>query len=397
EYVGVSVRTRGSNDMVIYTDSGVTLLETTARAVSFEKTASLNAGQEGNALYIDGVAVTGRNSYMPIKTGMVVGLTDVRDRIANTYGAQLDELARGLISAFSESDQNGGAPTAPALAGLFNSTQLTSEALGPLAIGTPVTGAGATPGTISFTVSYDGVDYVVSGSVDAAQLASPAALAARMNTLIAEGKSSSGAALGAGRLAVSVNGAALELSGTAFGRGTIGLTGLGGTPAAGLTGGATTLPAGVNPNAGLASTLTLAAGVLTNPFKLRDGVNGGDYTYNEGAKPLGGFSGRINALADAMNSMRNFSATSGADPRASLSGYAASSISWLQDARAEAKQTALSMNTLVAKTEETLSNETGINLDVELTRLIELERSYQASAKIISTVDQMLAQLLQSI
>lgn len=390
EYVGVSVRTRGSNDMVIYTDSGVTLLENTARAVSFEKTGSLNPGEEGNAFYIDGVAVTGSTSYMPAKGGMIVGLTDVRDRIANTYGAQLDELARGLISAFSESDQNGGTPK-PVLAGLFSSSQLTSKTLGPTDFGMPT----GTAGTISFTVTYDGVDYAVSGSVDASQITPATALADRMTALIAEGKSSSGALLGPGRVQIGYNaGTGLEISGLGLGNSVLQISNFSGSAAAGLNK-STAIPGVLDSNAGLASSLTLAAGILADPTKLRDGINGGDYNYNTAV--LGGFSGRINALSSAMNSMRAFSTASGADPSASLGGYASSSIAWLQDSRATTTRSVTSIATLVSKTEETLSNETGINLDVELTRLIELERSYQASAKIISTVDQMLAQLLQSI
>ncbi|WP_061932147.1 flagellar hook-associated protein FlgK [Aureimonas sp. AU22] len=392
QYVGVSVRTRGNNDMVIYTDSGVTLLENTARAVAFEKTASLVPGGEGNAFYIDGVAVTGSNSYMPAKGGMIVGLTDVRDKVANTYGAQLDELARGLISAFSEADQNDTSPAVGAKAGLFTSTQLATETLGPVGIGT-FSGA-PTPGTLSFTVTYEGVEYSVSGTVDATQLATSDDFAARLQEMIAEGKSSSGAVLGKGRVSVDGAGGTLTMSGSGVGQSVLSLSGLSATATTGLSIGASTL-SGPNPNAGLASTLALADGVLANPTKVRDGVNGGEYNYNPTA--LGGFSGRINALANAMNSMRGFSATSGADPRATLSGYASSSISWLQDARSAASRSVTSISTLVSKTEETLSNETGINLDVELTRLIELERSYQASAKIISTVDQMLSQLLQSI
>ena len=42
--VGVTVATRANNDMVIYTDSGVTLFETSARSVTFAQTYALHGG-----------------------------------------------------------------------------------------------------------------------------------------------------------------------------------------------------------------------------------------------------------------------------------------------------------------------------------------------------------------
>lgn len=117
EEIGISVVSRANNDMVIYTDSGVTLFETTARTVAFQTTSPLASGASGNAVFIDGVPVTGENATMPIHSGKLVGLTKLRDDVAATYQTQLDEVARGLVEAFAEQDQSGGG--GPALAGLF--------------------------------------------------------------------------------------------------------------------------------------------------------------------------------------------------------------------------------------------------------------------------------------
>ena len=118
EIIGVNAVTRGGNDMVIYTDSGVTLFETTARSVTFAPSPGLGAAQTGNAVFVDGVAVTGSSASMPIKSGSLHGLSMLRDEVAVTYQVQLDEIARGLIVAFAESDQ-GVPPTLPDVPGLF--------------------------------------------------------------------------------------------------------------------------------------------------------------------------------------------------------------------------------------------------------------------------------------
>ncbi|SHO63224.1 flagellar hook-associated protein 1 FlgK [Pseudoxanthobacter soli DSM 19599] len=112
EELGVTTVTRGNNDMAIYTDSGVTLFETTARKVEFNQTTAYSPATVGNAVYIDGVQVTGAGASMPLQSGKLVGLATLRDEVAPTYQAQLDEVARGLIDTF----QDGGAD------GLFTKT-----------------------------------------------------------------------------------------------------------------------------------------------------------------------------------------------------------------------------------------------------------------------------------
>ena len=49
------------------------------------------------------------------------------------------------------------------------------------------------------------------------------------------------------------------------------------------------------------------------------------------------------------------------------------------------------------RTSEALSNVTGVNIDEEMSLLLDLEHSYQASAKLVQTVDNMLAALLAAV
>jgi len=116
--VGISTVANPDGSTSIYTDSGVTLFQGgEARTVSFTPTATLTDGATGNAVMVDGVPITGSSSPMAIQSGALAGLANLRDVVAPQYGAQLDQLADGLVSAFSESDQTGG--SAPTLPGLF--------------------------------------------------------------------------------------------------------------------------------------------------------------------------------------------------------------------------------------------------------------------------------------
>jgi flagellar hook-associated protein 1 FlgK len=108
EEMGVHVVARANNDLALYTDGGVTLFDTTARAVTFKPTATYTAATPGHAVVIDGIPVTGPGATMPLRAGNLVGLTTLRDDVALSYQKQLDELARGLVENFTESDQLGG-------------------------------------------------------------------------------------------------------------------------------------------------------------------------------------------------------------------------------------------------------------------------------------------------
>ena len=282
EEMGIRTITRPDNDIAIFTDSGVTLFDTKARPITFERTLIYTPATVGNAVVVDGIQITGGLGGMVIGSGRLAGLAAVRDEVATAYQTQLDEIARGLIETFAESDQSGGAalPDAP---GLF-------------------TYAGAT------TVP-------ASGSV---------------------------------------------------------ITGL-----AGLI----TINASVDPAQG---------GLVT---RLRDGgIAGGPYTYN--ADGSASFSGRLQELVDQMSAQRSFDGAAQLATAGTIGGFAASSVAWLQEARMTANAEADYRTALFQRSSEALANTTGVNLDQEMTILLDLERSYQATSRLISVIDDMFRALL---
>jgi flagellar hook-associated protein 1 FlgK len=117
QQVGISTVTSPNGSMAIYTDSGVTLFQNTARTVAFTPTTTLTAGATGNAVVVDGVPITGSTSPMAIQSGALEGLATLRDTTAPQYQAQLDQIANGLVNAFAETDQT--APGTNPLPGLF--------------------------------------------------------------------------------------------------------------------------------------------------------------------------------------------------------------------------------------------------------------------------------------
>ena len=286
EEVGVRTITRANNDMAVYTDSGVTLFDVRARTVSFDRTLLFTPTTSGNAVYVDGVPITGSAGPMLAGSGRLTGLVAVRDGVAVTYQNQLDEIARGLIQTFAESDQSA-TPTLPDVPGLF-------------------TYAGA--------------------------------------------------------------------------------------PA---------MPPGGSMLVGLAGTIKVSAGVDPaqggNAARLRDGGISGSPAYVYNASGATGYTQRLQQLLDGLNTQQAFDPAAQAAPSGTVASFAASSVSWLQEARKSAGADGDYKTALKDRASEALSKSTGVNLDEEMTLLLELERSYQASTKLVSTIDNMLGALLQAV
>jgi flagellar hook-associated protein 1 FlgK len=285
--VGIRTVVRENNDMAVYTDSGVTLFDRSARKVEFDQTINMSSGVPGNAVYIDGVPVTGANATMPIQSGRIVGLVQARDDISLAYEAQLDEVARVLVTAFAESDQTGGG--GPDLPGLF-------------------TYAGATG------IPPDGI--LVSG------LAS----------------------------AIRVN-------------------------------------ASVDPDAGGLAT-RLRDGGISNPLIA-------DYVYN--TEGTASFTNRIDELITKMGATYTFDAAAQLTTGGTLADYSAASAGWLEEERKVADEGYSYQSTLYQRSFESYTRLTGVNLDEELSLMLELERSYQTSSKLISVVDTMFNALLGAV
>ena len=96
QQIGITTTVNADGGMSIYTDGGVTLFQGgTARTVAFSPTTTYTPTTTGNAVYVDGVPITGSSAAMPSTSGNLVRLTTLRDNTAVTYQAQLDNIAGG--------------------------------------------------------------------------------------------------------------------------------------------------------------------------------------------------------------------------------------------------------------------------------------------------------------
>ena len=133
-----------------------------------------------------------------------------------------------------------------------------------------------------------------------------------------------------------------------------------------------------------------------NPELLRDGgANGAGYVHNTGSNAS--YSGLLIAYGDRIDAPMAFDPATGIDASSSLSDYSTAAIGWFDGMRKEASNAANSKEALAVRTAEALSNETGVNIDMEMSLLLDLEHSYEASSRLIRAVDEMLAALLDAV
>jgi flagellar hook-associated protein 1 FlgK len=286
QQIGISTATNSDGSTSIYTDSGTLLFQDFPQTLSFVASGTLTDGVSGNQVIVNGVPITGTGNPMSIQSGALAGYVQLRDTVATEYGAQLDQIAGGLISAFAESPQPAGTPGAT-LPGLFTF---------PGATGVPATNA--TTGL-------------------------------------------------AGQIEVNAN---------------------------------------VDPNQGGSVDLLRDGGISDpgNPI----------YTYNSTGAPS--YSGRIQQLVAATSATQAFDPAAGLGSSSGLSDYADASVSWLQAQNQNASDAASYENSVVTQASAALSNATGVNLDTELTNMLNIENAYTTSAKLFTTVNAMFTALINA-
>lgn len=277
EIIGVSTYLREGNDIALYTTSGTTLFETSTRKISFTPSSAYAAGSTGSSLYIDGVKVEAGSGASTTASGSLPALLQLRDDVLPTIQDQLDEIARGLISLFSEST----AATPPAtgtvqVAGLFT------------------TKSGA-------AVSFDTADIIP----------------------------------------------------------------------------------------GLAASITVSSVAVTSPFSLRDGNIAGD-----GTNTASGFSEILRGYLAAFDTPMSFDGDTKLGTNVTLLNFSTSSVGWIEDFRSNATTASETSEALLTRATEAYSNSTGVNLDEELILLLDIEQSYKAASKLLSTISEMLDALL---
>lgn len=176
-------------------------------------------------------------------------------------------------------------------------------------------------------------------------------------------------------------------------------------PAAGLFTypGAPAVPAPGTVINGLSATININVNVDPSvggqPSRLRDGgissPGNPAYTYNTAGGSS--FVDRIQQLITELGAPRAFDPAAGLGSSSSIGSFATAAASTLQAQRQSADSNASYLKVVSDRAASALSQKTGVNLDEEMANMLDLERSYQASARLMSAIDALVGTLLDAV
>lgn len=167
-----------------------------------------------------------------------------------------------------------------------------------------------------------------------------------------------------------------------------------------FVGNGATLPDLMNPSAGLAGQIRINS--LADPLQggsvqmLRDGGFGGP-AYVRNGLSQSGYQTRIAELADSLDMVRSFGSPAGIGGDVSVKALSVQSSAWVESSRQAAQRAMDLASATKTRASDSLARVTGVNIDHEMAILLDLEKSYQASSKVLATIDAMLATLLEAV
>jgi flagellar hook-associated protein 1 len=130
--------------------------------------------------------------------------------------------------------------------------------------------------------------------------------------------------------------------------------------------------------------------------RLRDAASNGA-SYNANPTGLPAFADRLIDLARQFDAPQSFDSAAGLGSDISLVELSSQSSGWLSGQRSNASNAADTSTAKSARIRESFSNQTGVNIDIEMAKLGELENGYQASARLLNVADKMLQSLLDAV
>ncbi len=396
----------------IRTKSGNSLLEGTAAQFDFDKHGNVTAGtrysNEESKRGVGTVTLRSANGYNldlinngMLDTGRIGALINMRDNVLVETQTQLDELAAGLSRAMSDTTTQGTAATSGAASGF-------QIDLGSLQKGNEISLSYSEGGTIK-NVTFIRVDDPSLLPLSNDRTPSPddrvigidfssgfAAAATSINASLAPGVNAIATATG---LAFVDDGAAattdiLSLSSTQTAGGL--QEGVGfplfvdGSGVQKIYSGSLE---GADQKVGLAMRLSVNRSLEDNNELLVRYSASPETAIGDTTRPL--------AILDRLNNTKmQFDPKAGIGSakspyKAPIADYMRQVISDQTGKAASAATAKKSQSIVVGALEDRLSSETGVEVDEELTKLISLQNSYAANARILQAVDEMMQQLMR--
>ncbi|MFD1331955.1 flagellar hook-associated protein FlgK [Methylopila musalis] len=392
----VKVESLAGGDIRIKTQGGLTLYDNGASTLSVTGggapvTAGSAYASDPSRSTLGTVTLTSPSGYATdllannaLRSGELKAYAELRDETLPQAQTQLDELASQLALAFGATTTTGEAVTggvALDVAGAQPGDRMTLAYT-----------SGGVAGAATIVNVTDPSRLPLSGGLIGVDFSSPTAAADIEAALQAAGAAvtvtatDDGFAFTSGAADVTVTGATSRVTATGLSDGSVALPlfvdGAGGAIySESLDGGAQ--------RTGFAGRITVNPDLIADPSAL----------VKTSADAAAGDQTRVDFLKDALSGDRTFSGDAGlrgssAPFTGTLSEFAQGIISTQASASASATRVADGQSLVVSSLEDRFSAASGVDVDEEMTKLIQYQTAYSANARVMTTVNDMLKQLL---
>lgn len=367
EYLDITYYINDNNQVKVYTAAGQTLLDSNVRELEHSAATIVTSLSTFNGITTsNGIDITSR-----IKSGKLAALIELRDTLLVNEQSKLDEYANVLSSTVNGAFNEG--TSYPPRATLTSDSKGLSAADAFSATGNVRIAVVNSSGVVQ---SYTDVDLSAYATVGALVTALNG-LAGMSASLNANGElvinaDNSGEGIAMNQLNSSV-GADSDSFGMYFGFSNI-FTGTG------------------------AEQITLSSYLKASPDALSSSLLDDDAAMVAGDTGIVAGNGEVAIeIYKAVTGNSSFSAAGGfASMSTSLSTYANKVISFVANASEDAKTEAETAQNLHAGLKETMENSTGVNIDEETAKMVELESQYEASAIVLSTLQELFDSLMSA-
>ena len=457
--MNIQTSVNGNGAIYIQTSNGTSLLDATYNpsvpALSFNQTPVVLPGSAYfpppssglSSQPLSGIKVNGVDITSQITGGNIAGDLNVRDNLMPATQSQLDELAGQLITKFNNNDLQlflAGTNTLPSTDSVQDVGGVAAAAAGVASTITVPSGgtAGLTVGMSITFASQPNTQYVITGLSSVSNTitfvqANPSSIANATTGLtqavpqgtnvtfgpaIPQIRAGAAASIGAGTLVGGVQVNPITLSGevgaqvnmrikfsndpttytitsvqtNGSGQQTITVQPDGGSSTNGLlvavtAGESISIQPPVTGLVGLANNISVNPVVVNNPWRMRDG------TRVQQPSTLTGNNTLPTNIVSMFNTQQTFTTNTGLATLATLQNFGTAAIAFQANAAATAQASLDSASTIYTSLNKQFQDQSGVNVDQQLANMIQIQSSYEASARTITAIQQMMQQLLQAV
>ncbi|WP_339035326.1 flagellar hook-associated protein FlgK [Bradyrhizobium symbiodeficiens] len=373
--MNISYFTASNGDLQIYTSSGQALVDSSAHTISYTAAANVTASTTytagSSSSGFSAITVNGVDITSQISGGDIGALVTLRDKTLPAAQSQLDQLAQQLASVMNS--VSNGASSVPAPTSLTGTTAVTSS-----------TALSAT-GTVRIAATDQSGNLVSYGDLDLSSYSTVGDLVTAIN-----GISGLSASVDSdGHLSITTTGSGYGVAINEM-TSSVGSSGEGFSEYFGLN----DLVTGTS-----ASDIAVNSKILSGTNELQLATLDSSSSLTVGSTVLSSGSATVvNAFYDALTESRTFSSTGGlAATTGSLADYASAVVSDVASKSSQASTNYTAKETAQSTYANSLSSQSGVNLDEESAKLSTLQNKYSAASALIQAINSMYSSLLSAV